>query len=157
MSLRSSTEEKSPNPMSSEITAAEQPDGARLQESDSAAAGSSDVGLRTLAVEVGGAGIQALEGIGEWVRQHLDGGAAANPDETLGHESIAQPRGLVLRPALLGFAAMVAIAIGASMPSSPFKLEMPGVWFFGVPSTQRGEHLGRVLHPWPPSTAGCCC
>ena len=30
---------------------------------------------------------------------------------------------------------MLAIAIGASLPSSPFKLEMPGVWFFGVPST----------------------
>jgi hypothetical protein len=29
---------------------------------------------------------------------------------------------------------MLAIAIGASLPSSPFKLEMPGVWFFGVPS-----------------------
>ena len=50
-------------------------------------------------------------------------------------EGQAQPRGLVLRPALLGFVAMVAIAIGASLPSSPFKLEMPGVWFFGVPRT----------------------
>jgi hypothetical protein len=46
-----------------------------------------------------------------------------------------QPRGLVLRPALLGFVAMVAIAIGTSLPSSPFKLEMPGAWFFGVPHT----------------------
>src|SRR5471032_2774914 len=34
------------------------------------------------------------------------------------------PKGLVLRPALLGFAAMVAIAVGASLPSSPFKLEL---------------------------------
>ena len=41
----------------------------------------------------------------------------------------------MLRPALLGFVAMLAIAVGASFPSSPFKLEMPGVWFFGVPST----------------------
>jgi alpha-1,6-mannosyltransferase len=47
----------------------------------------------------------------------------------------ALPRGLVLRPALLGFVAMVAIAIGTSLPSSPFKLEMPGAWFFGVPHT----------------------
>jgi hypothetical protein len=48
----------------------------------------------------------------------------------------------VLRPALLGFAAMVAIAIGASLPSSPFKLEMPGVWFFGVPSTEGASTWG---------------
>ena len=46
-----------------------------------------------------------------------------------------EPKGLLLRPALLGFVAMLAIAIGASLPSSPFKLEMPGVWFFGVPGT----------------------
>jgi alpha-1,6-mannosyltransferase len=38
------------------------------------------------------------------------------------------------RPALLGFLALVAVAVGASLPSSPFKLEMPGTWFFGVPS-----------------------
>jgi hypothetical protein len=60
----------------------------------------------------------------------------------LGHDPEAQPRGLVLRPALLGFAAMVAIAIGASLPSSPFKLEMPGVWFFGVPSTDTASTWG---------------
>jgi len=38
------------------------------------------------------------------------------------------------RPALLGFVALVGVAVGASLPSSPFKLEMPGTWFFGVPS-----------------------
>jgi hypothetical protein len=38
------------------------------------------------------------------------------------------------RPAFLGFLALVAVAVGASLPSSPFKLEMPGTWFFGVPS-----------------------
>jgi alpha-1,6-mannosyltransferase len=38
------------------------------------------------------------------------------------------------RPALLGFLALVGVAVGASLPSSPFKLEMPGTWFFGVPS-----------------------
>ncbi len=54
----------------------------------------------------------------------------------------SQPRGLVLRPALLGFAAMLAIAVGASIPSSPFKLEMPGVWFFGEPSTSTGTQWG---------------
>jgi alpha-1,6-mannosyltransferase len=52
------------------------------------------------------------------------------------------PRGLVLRPALLGFVAILAVCIGASLPSSPFKLEMPGAWFFGVPSTTGGSHWG---------------
>ena len=35
------------------------------------------------------------------------------------------------RPALLGFVAVLSICIGASLPSSPFKLEMGGTWFFG--------------------------
>ncbi|MGH8981459.1 MAG: polyprenol phosphomannose-dependent alpha 1,6 mannosyltransferase MptB [Acidimicrobiales bacterium] len=39
------------------------------------------------------------------------------------------------RPALLGFLALCAIAVGASLPSSPFKLEMAGTWFFGEPPT----------------------
>ena len=37
------------------------------------------------------------------------------------------------RPALLGFIALCAIAVGASLPSSPFKLDMSGTWFFGEP------------------------
>ncbi|HVC14799.1 MAG TPA: polyprenol phosphomannose-dependent alpha 1,6 mannosyltransferase MptB [Acidimicrobiales bacterium] len=37
------------------------------------------------------------------------------------------------RPALLGFLALCSIAVGASLPSSPFKLEMAGTWFFGEP------------------------
>lgn len=52
------------------------------------------------------------------------------------------PKGLVLRPALIGFVAMLAIAIGASLPSSPFKLEMPGVWFFGVPKVGEDSSWG---------------
>src|ERR1035441_8865623 len=52
------------------------------------------------------------------------------------------PRGLVLRPALLGFVAILAICIGASLPSSPFKLEMPDAWFFGVPKTAGASHWG---------------
>lgn len=52
------------------------------------------------------------------------------------------PRGMVLRPALLGFVAVLAVSIGASMPSSPFKLEMPGVWFFGEPSTATPSKWG---------------
>ena len=51
-------------------------------------------------------------------------------------------RRLVIRPALLGFVAVLAVAIGASMPSSPFKLEMPGVWFFGEPSTATPSRWG---------------
>jgi alpha-1,6-mannosyltransferase len=35
------------------------------------------------------------------------------------------------RPALLGFIAILSVCIGASLPSSPFKLEMAGTWFFG--------------------------
>jgi alpha-1,6-mannosyltransferase len=35
------------------------------------------------------------------------------------------------RPALLGFIAVVSICLGASLPSSPFKLEQGGAWFFG--------------------------
>ncbi len=57
-------------------------------------------------------------------------------DEDLG------TRGMVLRPAMLGFVAVLAVAIGASMPSSPFKLEMPGVWFFGEPSTATPSRWG---------------
>ena len=38
------------------------------------------------------------------------------------------------RPALLGFLALVAVAVGASLPSSPFKLDMTGTWFFGEPA-----------------------
>jgi len=37
------------------------------------------------------------------------------------------------RPAILGFLALVSVVIGASFTSSPFKLEMAGTWFFGVP------------------------
>ena len=75
------------------------------------------------------------------LRDRLAGSADAyEPDPTLDEASGTQ--GLVLRPALLGFVAILAVAIGASMPSSPFKLEMPGVWFFGVPSTAAPSRWG---------------
>ena len=35
------------------------------------------------------------------------------------------------RPALLGLLAVVSICVGALLPSSPFKQEMGGTWFFG--------------------------
>jgi alpha-1,6-mannosyltransferase len=40
------------------------------------------------------------------------------------------------RPALIGFIALASVAVGVSIDSSPFKLEMPGTWFFGEPSQQ---------------------
>ena len=40
----------------------------------------------------------------------------------------------LVRPAVLGFIALCAIAVGASLPSSPFKLEMSGTWYFGEPA-----------------------
>ena len=42
------------------------------------------------------------------------------------------------RPAILGFVAIALICLGASLPSSPFKTDVAGTWFFGVsawPST----------------------
>ena len=61
------------------------------------------------------------------------------------------------RPALLGFIAIVSICVGASLPSSPFKFEAPGMWFFGegngssnVLAAPRGRRRLRrhdPLHP----------
>ncbi len=115
--------------MSTEITAAEVLDLEHPQ-----APGPSTGGLRSLAVEVGAVGLQVVDGVSAWLRNRWEG-AGTDGADGVGPDPGIQPRGLVLRPALLGFAAMLAIAIGASLPSSPFKLEMPGVWFFGVPST----------------------
>jgi alpha-1,6-mannosyltransferase len=125
-----STEEKSPNLMPSEITAPEALDPRHPQAPDSA-----PVGLWSLTVEAAAAGLRLAEGMGAWVRHRVVGAGGAAGDPGQGHDDEAEPRGLVLRPALLGFGAMLAIAVGASLPSSPFKLEMPGVWFFGVPGT----------------------
>jgi alpha-1,6-mannosyltransferase len=77
-------------------------------------------------MEAGGAGLELVDRLFVRVRERVS---------EQGVREHGEPRGLVLRPAMLGFAAMVAIAVGASFPSSPFKLEMPGVWFFGVPSS----------------------
>ena len=51
------------------------------------------------------------------------------------------------RPALNGFLALIAIAIGGSFSNSPFKLEMPGTWFFGVPSgnTANTDHGNEAV------------
>jgi len=52
-------------------------------------------------------------------------------------EEHVSDRKFIFRPAALGFFALVLVALGASLPSSPFKLEAPGSWYFGVP-TQNG-------------------
>ena len=96
---------------------------------------------RSPVVELGYAGLRSLTGI--FASAGGTGKRAEDPtDDPAEREDAARPYGLVLRPALLGFVAMMAIAIGASLPSSPFKLEMPGVWFFGVPSTDGASQWG---------------
>ena len=116
----SSTQE-TPLPMPSDRTAAAVPDDERLPGDHSS------TGPTTL--------FGSLLGYADARRDRLVGtvdgidGVVGDPDDEV------EPRGLVLRPALLGFVAVLAVSIGASMPSSPFKLEMPGVWFFGEPST----------------------
>ena len=82
-----------------------------------------------------------LPGLVDSWRDRLTG-SADDIDAYDGVDEGAEPRGLVLRPALLGFVAVLAVCIGASMPSSPFKLEMPGVWFFGEPSTATPSRWG---------------
>ncbi len=126
----SPTEEKPRNLMPSETTAAEAPEAGPARPP-----GSESPAPPSLAVEIYRTGLRLSETFVGSVRQHLDRTAAPGGDQIPSQEGQVRPRGLVLRPALLGFVAMVAIAIGASLPSSPFKLEMPGVWFFGVPRT----------------------
>jgi hypothetical protein len=46
------------------------------------------------------------------------------------------------KPALLGFLALVSIAVGSSFTNSPFKLVLPNAWYFGVPT--------KALSPWAP-------
>jgi len=53
--------------------------------------------------------------------------------------------GFLRRPALIGFLALVAIGVGASLDSSPFKLEMPGTWFFGEPAQQGATSTSFLL------------
>jgi len=131
-----STEEKSPNLMPPETPAEVVLDHEHPQVPRTPTGGT-----RSPAVDVGRAGLEAVGGATAWLRRRWEG-SGANDDQLAGLEAGAQPRGLVLRPALLGFVAILAIAIGASLPSSPFKLEMPGVWFFGVPSTDGASTWG---------------
>ena len=102
---------------------------------------SPSAGTRGLVAEMNAAALRVVGRNLGALRGRMDGtGGTSGEHPPLEHDT--QPKGLVLRPALLGFVAMLAIAIGASLPSSPFKLEMPGVWFFGVPSTDTGSQWG---------------
>ena len=87
-------------------------------------------------------GVRMVTDLADHVRERLESPASTAGRRATGGAEDPQPRGLVLRPALLGFVAILAICIGASLPSSPFKLEMPGTWFFGVPSTYNGSRWG---------------
>ncbi len=69
-----------------------------------------------------------------------DGGADGEPATT--PPTRRELRDLVWRPALLGFVALLAIVVGDSFPSSPFKFEMAGVWFFGAPSSGGASRFG---------------
>jgi hypothetical protein len=87
-------------------------------------------------------GVRNAEALAGTMRSRLAHTAGIPIDPPTTNTDGGNPRGLVLRPALLGFVAILAVCIGASLPSSPFKLEMPGAWFFGVPSTTGGSHWG---------------
>jgi len=86
--------------------------------------------------------VRVVVDFADTIRERLAAADLQAEGPEVGGPDGAQPRGLVLRPALLGFVAILAICIGASLPSSPFKLEMPGSWFFGSPSTTQGSHWG---------------
>jgi alpha-1,6-mannosyltransferase len=123
--------------MPSDTTATESPEGGYVPVPDP-----SGTGLHSLITEAGNTGLQVAARLFGSVRERMAVSNVLAGEGTSGRDSDAQPRGMVLRPALLGFAAMMAIAVGASLPSSPFKLELPGVWFFGVPSTNTPSQWG---------------
>ncbi len=49
------------------------------------------------------------------------------------------------RPAFIGLVAILSIGVGVSFASSPFKLEMPGTWFFGEPAQQNATSTSFLL------------
>jgi alpha-1,6-mannosyltransferase len=49
------------------------------------------------------------------------------------------------RPALLGFLAILAVCVGASLTGSPFKTELAGTWFFGDPSASNPSETFMLL------------
>jgi hypothetical protein len=125
-SLQDWPTQENPNPMPSERTAAAVPEDDRLDDDPSARAHSA---------------VRAVLSYADRLRDRL-GGPTDAFEVTDEADGPIDTRGMVLRPALLGFVAVLAVAVGSSMPSSPFKLEMPGVWFFGEPSTNTPSHWG---------------
>ncbi len=99
-------------------------------------------GPRALVGEVARVGAGYLDALASSARRRIEAGREPVDIRPTEEPAGDPPRGLVLRPALLGFAAMLCIAVGASLPSSPFKLELPGVWYFGVPGSLNGTHWG---------------
>jgi len=127
--MTDSPTQETPLPMPSDRTAAAVPDDERLPGDRSSTGPTTVFGSLVGYVD---ARRDRLVGTADGI----DGVVVGEPDDEV------EPRGLVLRPALLGFVAVLAVSIGASMPSSPFKLEMPGVWFFGEPSTATPSRWG---------------
>lgn len=52
---------------------------------------------------------------------------------------------LLVRPAVMGFIGLTAIAAGASQPDSPFALKLPGSWFFGLPAAGAHTSTGGLF------------
>ena len=67
---------------------------------------------------------------GRW-RRHV---AAALGSQPRNPAAPFEGWGFLWRPAALGLLALIAIGVGSSFSNSPFKLENPGAWFFGVPT-----------------------
>jgi len=93
----------------------------------------------------------ALDQLGRWddkVRSRWPFSALVGPD-LRADEVTGDGSKLLLRPALLGFVAILAITIGVVQQRSPFALKEPGAWFFGVPApgatpSTRGLFFGLV-------------
>ncbi len=80
---------------------------------------------------------RVLDRLGAWdeaVRSRWPFSALVGPDIQPGAVTDDGSR-LLLRPAILGFVAIVAITAGVSQQRSPFVLKQAGAWFFGVPAS----------------------
>jgi hypothetical protein len=51
----------------------------------------------------------------------------------------------LLGPTVMGLCGIVAIVVTACLPGSPFSLQQPGAWFFGVPADQAPVHVTAGL------------
>jgi hypothetical protein len=48
-------------------------------------------------------------------------------------------------PTVMGLTGMLSIVVSACLPGSPFSLQQPGAWFFGVPADQAPVHVSVAL------------